>query len=522
MSFISSFRHVSFRVKILLLGLVGVGITAAGLLGAVGYQRELIGKRVCLEVNELGNQQCAAIAQNVHTMLAIQDAVVNQKVLSDLSVARGILERAGGIEFDKATVAWSAVNQYDKKVTETSLPKMLVGDQWLGQNSDVAVESPIVDEVRKMVGGTCTIFQRMGKSGEMLRICTNVEKLDGTRAIGTYIPACNPDGAPNPVIETVLQGKTYNGRAFVVNAWYVTAYEPIFDENRQVVGMLYVGVKQESVPQLRQSIMDIVVGKTGYVFVLGGKGEHQGQYIISDNGARDGEDIWQSTDAEGRPFVQSLIKKGIELKPGEVAFERYPWQNEGEAEPRWKVAAISYFEPWDWVIGVGAYEEDFHDALERVDDGLRNLTLWSILGTLAGILVCSCVTWWISGLLTRPLFRTMEVIGKVARGDYSEKVSVKSQDEVGKMAASLNTCIDAIRLAMDEAKVGALRKIPGPSSGHLEPFSSRRKPAPLTKKLPAKDCPVSAHPQNLHNPAPQRRHSPDDSPTDDGNHRSMV
>ncbi len=56
----------------------------------------------------------------------------------------------------------------------------------------------------------------------------------------------------------------------------------------------------------------------------------------------------------------------------------------------------------------------------------------------------------------------MDVIGKVARGDYSEKVHTTAQDEVGRMADSLNICIDSIREAMDEAKVGALRKIPAP------------------------------------------------------------
>ena len=68
----------------------------------------------------------------------------------------------------------------------------------------------------------------------------NVEKLDGSRAIGTYIPAVSPDGTPNPVVSSILRGETFNGRAYVVNAWYVTAYEPILDENQEVVGILYV------------------------------------------------------------------------------------------------------------------------------------------------------------------------------------------------------------------------------------------------------------------------------------------
>jgi hypothetical protein len=63
----------------------------------------------------------------------------------------------------------------------------------------------------------------------MLRIATSVKAKDGTRAIGTYIPALK-DGKPNPVVETVLKGQVYVGRAFVVNAWYVTNYTPFKDE----------------------------------------------------------------------------------------------------------------------------------------------------------------------------------------------------------------------------------------------------------------------------------------------------
>ena len=144
----------------------------------------------------------------------------------------------------------------------------------------------------------------------------------------------NPDGAPNPVISTVLKGNTFNGRAYVVNDWYLTAYEPILDEQKEVVGVLYVGVQQEAVKELRQGIMDLVVGKTGYVYILGGSGQQRGDYVISKDGKRDGENIWEAKDAAGHPFIQSIINKALITKDGECEFEYYDWQNKGEAKPR--------------------------------------------------------------------------------------------------------------------------------------------------------------------------------------------
>ncbi len=127
------------------------------------------------------------------------------------------------------TVGWTAVNQFTGRSIRVRLPGMLVGGKWIGQNSQTAVRTPVVDDVEMLVGEPATIFQRMNKRGDMLRVATNVRDSQGGRAIGTYIPAINADGSPNPVIAAVLAGKTYHGRAFVVNAWYLTAYEPLSD-----------------------------------------------------------------------------------------------------------------------------------------------------------------------------------------------------------------------------------------------------------------------------------------------------
>jgi two-component system, NtrC family, sensor kinase len=87
--------------------------------------------------------------------------------------------------------------------------------------------------------GTATIFQ------DDLRISTNVKNEDGTRALGTR--------ASEDVYEKVVQkGKPWIGRAFVVNHWYITAYEPICDLAGSIIGMLYVGVLEQKYVDLRQ------------------------------------------------------------------------------------------------------------------------------------------------------------------------------------------------------------------------------------------------------------------------------
>lgn len=76
--------------------------------------------------------------------------------------------------------------------------------------------------------GTATLFL------EDVRISTNVRMFDGVRALGTRVSAA--------VRERVLDdGEVWRDRAFVVNDWYVSAYEPVVDSFGTRIGMLYVG-----------------------------------------------------------------------------------------------------------------------------------------------------------------------------------------------------------------------------------------------------------------------------------------
>jgi len=90
--------------------------------------------------------------------------------------------------------------------------------------------------------GTATIFQ------EDLRISTNVKREDGTRAIGTRVSEEVYD-------QVLIKGLPWIERAFVVNDWYITAYEPIKNFSGQVIGILYVGILEKKFADMRWATM---------------------------------------------------------------------------------------------------------------------------------------------------------------------------------------------------------------------------------------------------------------------------
>lgn len=437
---------MKLKGKITSMGIGLVLLTATSIVGITLIQKNILGEQINNTVNEMARSEAAKIARDVYLMCrAAQDSVL-QTVEANLNVADRILNDAGTLNFSPAgqQVVWQATNQYSKQSRPISLPKMLVGETWLGKNSDPNLPTPIVDEVKKLVGGTATLFQRMNEEGDMLRVATNVIKKDGRRAIGTYIPKTNPDGTTNKVIEKVLQGETFRGRAFVVDDWYITAYQPIWNAGKdRVVGILYVGVKQESIESLRQGIMDIVVAKSGHVAVLGGKGQQKGTYIISQQGRQDGENVWDARDAEGNGFIQGIINKALALDGADdaeqipVAYENYTGQGAGHQAVQ-KTAAISYFAPWDWVITVGYAQDDFAGTLNSLLGVLNKMIVW-ILGIASAIVTLSLlIGLFIAGGISKPIISMMRAAEKMADGDLTQTIEVNSKDEVGQLAHALN------------------------------------------------------------------------------------
>ena len=113
--------------------------------------------------------------------------------------------------------------------------------------------------------GTATIFMKD------LRISTNVADSLGQRAIGTRVS--------REVADRVLaKGLSWTGRAWVVDAWYLSQYDPIRDPDGHIIGMLYVGELEQKYLDLRTdaiilylSVIGVGVTLAFLVFFLIGK-----------------------------------------------------------------------------------------------------------------------------------------------------------------------------------------------------------------------------------------------------------
>lgn len=415
--------HLSLRSKLIIAATTGPILLGVVIGTILQVSREKISTEVEGAMHDGMESNLSAINRGVYKMIETQDLLLRKKLASDLAVAKSLLAAAGPISLATDTVMWNAIDQDTNAASTVALPRFMMGDQWVGQNASVTAPSPVVDATQTLVGAYCTIFQRMNAAGDMLRVCTNIQNNQHERAIGTYIPAVEQTGVPNPVVSEVLKGNTYNGRAFVVNGWYITAYEPIQDGAGNVIGMLFVGVPQESVEEVRASIMATPVGKSGYVFVLGAKDKQRGEYIISNGGKRDGENIWEAKDSDGGLFIQALINEGLKTSGGESSFVSYPWKNPDDPAPRIKTTAVCYYAPWDWVIGSGAYQDEFEEGVAVIRYGITRIIYMSLIITIAVVLAVSAF----SGVSSTRIANTLRAITSSLRTGSGETTAAAEQ-----------------------------------------------------------------------------------------------
>ena len=85
------------------------------------------------------------------------------------------------------------------------------------------------------------------------------------------------------------------------------------------MGLLYAGIPQESTTTLRNALMNMVIGKTGYVFVL----DSSGNYVIPGKEKNDGKNIMELKDESGNLFVKAMINKVREAKDSEIVSHTY-------------------------------------------------------------------------------------------------------------------------------------------------------------------------------------------------------
>jgi methyl-accepting chemotaxis protein len=143
-------------------------------------------------------------------------------------------------------------------------------------------------------------------------------------------------------------------------------------------------------------------------------------------------------DGNGKDLIRNLVDTALK-KDKEDRFYTYPWDTDGKGTIKDKTAYMTYVPEWDWVIGVGAYDEEFYSDI----NGLKTQI---ILLTLINIAVSCIIFYLIVRRMVISLTESRKIVERVSSG-YLEDVqrTRTSDDDTGKLLRGVWAMVTNLR-----------------------------------------------------------------------------
>ncbi len=221
----------------------------------------------------------------------------------------------------------------------------------------------------------------------------------------------------NPVLgDTVFREKLAAYLYFPEWDWIIAATGYIGEHYKDAA------YEEQAMADLKEHIKQKKVGQTGYIFCM----DSAGTFTIHPD--KEGENLIDFRDADGNAFIKEMCEK----KRGWI---RYPWRNSDKAAARMKIVCYDYFEPWDWIVAVGSYEDEFYQPADLI---ARRSAQATILITILACIISLLLAVYTSKILTQPIRHMIQVIRKVKAGKLEEKMQIDTQDELGELARTFN------------------------------------------------------------------------------------
>jgi methyl-accepting chemotaxis protein len=342
--------------------------------------------------------------QDLYTILDNQVKAKQSTVNISMNLAQAMYTAAGGIVETNNYITVNGINQ------ESQAQQLLRINNWQLNGQPLFNNFELVDQIKAKSVEAVTIFQKI--DGGYLRVSTNVMKPDGTRAVGTYIPNSSE------VVATIEKGKSYYGRAFVVDDWYLTAYEPI-TLNGEIKGMLFVGVKDKDYNMLKDVFNSKTYYKSGYPFV------------VSETG-----DAMIHPTSEGQNLSETEFFKQLIGQNQETGKFEYQWPETGSS--RTKTLYFKYFPPYKAYIATSIYNDDLFARSQSM-----------LILVIVAMVVSIVVFYLLFNAMLTPIIKKIVAMANLAKaiadGDLNVKIENTRKDEIGVLENALSQMTHKLR-----------------------------------------------------------------------------
>ncbi|NQY93159.1 MAG: Cache 3/Cache 2 fusion domain-containing protein, partial [Campylobacteraceae bacterium] len=304
-----------------------------------------------------------------------------------------------------------------------------------------------VDRFTDMTGAAAALFVKDGEN--YVRITSSLKDENGERILVDTIDVNSQK------YKNIQNKENFVGLETIAGKSYLSVYSPIISKN-EIVGIYFIGYDfTEGLESLKKKLKKVIIGKTGYIFVIG----NDGKVIL--HPTMTGKDLTKVKDADGKFFAKTILKQ----KNGVI---HYNYVDQGETHER--VAAFAHYEKWGWTIVVGSKQHEFLQISEEVE---ANLIIATIVLTLVLIGIIFVL---VNKVVSKPLEEFQNglldffaYLNKTK--DTVNKIDLKSNDEIGQMATIVNKNIEDIEshINEDNCLIDNVKEVVNDvSAGHLE------------------------------------------------------
>ncbi len=210
----------------------------------------------------------------------------------------------------------------------------------------------------------------------------------------------------------------YGTTSIVKDSFFETSIVVPVVENGNAIGVVGVDIDFE---ELQKINADVKIYNNGYGTLVS-----QGGYYVSHPDSKlAGSMIEDTTVIEKIKSTQTFSINGFDKYLNKDVIYVYQPFTVGKSKT-----------PWAYCMVVPVDE-----ALESSENLFNNVI---IIG-LFGILIICLVVFYVSGTISKPIFKSIHFANTVASGNLNNKLEVISTDEIGKMIEALNKMVDKLK-----------------------------------------------------------------------------
>lgn len=190
--------------------------------------------------------------EDLSNLINLEISEKQSQINSSINAAYEIFIKNGSLSSTNQFVDIIGIDQISKKPINSKL-------QVTNYNNESLQNNKIVDNLDTILNVRATLFQKFEHG--FIRVSTTVKNNDGSKAVNTFI------NNESDIVKNTANGKTYLGRAFVVNDWYLTAYKPLLINNK-IVGLLFIGTLEKNMTEIQEIFNSKKYYESGFAFII--------------------------------------------------------------------------------------------------------------------------------------------------------------------------------------------------------------------------------------------------------------